>query len=299
MGVIYNSIYNTSNLKFWYRIHEYSPLIFVILTVCGLVTTYLFAVIVQEDVTPVIPRISQTGNFPPSSMVFTFTLGMAAILMNVVVFTLHLMGNKFATSLLLVAVSEMEGYENLDGDNAGKFIRRSEHYKTFCVRNTLCRIFGFAASVGVLGVGSFQVANSGVMHNLALIILGGSGFLFFILHSFQSKDYFYKRSNTGKILFAIRWFFIILGALAIIAMGVNTSFAFSNWDPSVNCSKVEREQWKVFNNCSAPHSNFKEDDGGFKFYVAANACQWTWLATFFILVGSIQMDLVRINYLTE
>ena len=282
MGLIFNSVYNISNLKFWYKIHEYSPSISAVLTVSGLVTSYLFAVYVQEDVTPVIPRISHTGNFPPSSMIFTFTLGMAAILMNLVVFTLHLLSNKFAASVLLE-----------------KSITRCGRYKTFYARNILCRIFGFGASVGVLGVGSFQNANSRLMHNLALVTFGAFGFLFFILHSYQSRDYFFKNSSTGKVLFAVRSILIALTALAVIGMAINTGISYSFWEPSVNCSKQERVRWKVFNNCSELHSNYKEDDGGFVFYVAANVFQWAWLAAYLILLGSIQMDLVRINYLMK
>ena len=267
------------------------PVIFVVLCTTGLLTSYLLAAFLQHDVSPIFPRISHTGNFPPASMIFSFTLGMAAILLILISHVTFSAMKTYANSVYQQNIESLQRINSLADSSALK------EFKLQYIRNlkfnqlSLC--CGVLTGVGALGVGTFQVTYSKVLHYLPLVLMVIAGYSYSILHTINSRAFLdgIMQLSQRSYLFKLRVTVTIAGAISLFGMFVFTIIGRIKWEPSVSCSKEEIVLWQAFKNCSKRNHNWRNGDGGFVYFAISNVGQWLWLASFFVFVFTIRNEL--------
>ena len=266
------------------------PIGFVTFCTTGLVVGYALAAFLQNDVSPIFPRISHTGNFPPASMVFSFNLGIAAIFLVQISFVVFKSMKRIINYHHQEVKSQLINNTGLDSSDAlmENQLRQNRKHSI----NRLCLCCGILAAVGALGVGAFQVTYSKWLHYLFLVIMVVNGYTYSVLHTVNSRK-FLKKMNYPKqdYLFRFRVSTLVTGGVGLIFMFTLTIIGAMKWDPLVSCTEDEKAQWQSFKNCSERNHNWKQGDGGFTHFVFSNVGQWIWLGSFFVFVFTTRNEL--------
>ena len=267
------------------------PVIFAVICTAGLATSYLLSAFLQHDVSPIFPRISHTGNFPPASMVFTFTLGMAAIFLILISHAVSRAMKAYIDNVYQKKMLSLPRNDSLDVSAIMKSeLQLCKQNHSF---NRLCSFCGFLTGVGILGVGAFQTANSKLLHNISLVVMVCGGYSFAILHSLNSRALLKSLMPLSQIthLFKLRVAVIIVGTVCIIGMFIFSVIGHIKREPSDNCTVEANDFGHAFQNCSNHSDYTTRGDRGFTYLATANAGQWMWVISFFVFVTTIRYEL--------
>ena len=162
---------------------EIFPIVMVVFTIVGLLTTYGISVGLNHTI-PVVPFISNTGVLPPENGIFTIVLSCSAFLMVVNI------SIRFKQVL----------------DNTGK---RGVWKKIIHIVNFISLGIGFIAVVGMLTIASYTSTDSSLGHVLGADVAILFGILYFI---FQTPIGLFTKPKLR-----IRWIQLVIRVVMILS----------------------------------------------------------------------------------
>ncbi|KAI6661531.1 putative membrane protein [Oopsacas minuta] len=136
---------------------EIFPLAMVFFPIIGLITTYGISVGLNHTI-PVVPFISNTGNFPPESGIFTIVLSCTAFLI-----------------LLVISIQFKHIWDNTEKKGACSIIIHIINVLSYCA--------GLISVLGSLMVGSYTSADSRLGHELGADLTLVFGIVYFMLQT--------------------------------------------------------------------------------------------------------------------
>ncbi|XP_018564124.1 DNA damage-regulated autophagy modulator protein 2 [Anoplophora glabripennis] len=167
------------------------PVLFALLMPVTFIITYTSAVL-NQNVKPVFPYISDTGSWSPESCIFGLLLTFGALLLSLIVYVRY--------------------------RQVRDLCEKNEFKPLIKKINTLTLYIGFCASLGIVVVASFQETNAFVVHLLGAGMCFGLGSIYHIIQviiSFSLYPTFGKKSLNIYRLICTILYFVTLSLTAI------------------------------------------------------------------------------------